>query len=419
MLPPSTIEPPGGWTKSNICGSSLPGGNYDASCTCPAQPGSATQCCILLDGTCQQPNAQGQCSGPFAAPSAKACTELSCRRPAITATAPTLNIKFKPQVALPGSTLFNGQEIIITGSTLGEYIAALYAFGVGAIGILATVMVAFGGMQWMLAAGDRGKIQAAKETISSAIVGLILALTAYLFLLAISPKLVRFRSLSLKTVVGVEETFNAGEIAFGARGRTQGSVILTREWLDNASSGVRTKYGSLIRSLQTPQVPEDMIYAIMYVESGGNPNAQSEDEKGDPLACGLMQLKPATANKTCEQLKNPQVGIEAGVAYLKQLANDTCPEKAYRINGTVAECRPPAVQSTTCRSGDLYYVAAAYNGGPGANCGSRDCPGSTWWECSKNSGYQETRNYVVKVEAARKCLQLLFLDPTLTKCPGS
>lgn len=322
-----------------------------------------------------------------------------------TKTKKPIEIRFKPQITLPGSKFIAGDTIKITGNTLGEYIAALYAFGVTAIGILATVMVAFGGMQWLLAAGDRGKVQSAKETISSAIIGLILALTAYMLLLIVSPKLVKFNSLSLVPVKGIEQGASSSteEVAAGARGATPSTATLSRNWLDATPTGVRTQYGALISSLLSPQVPEDMIYAIIYVESGGRPEVVSSAG-----ACGIMQLLPATAQKTCEQLKNAQVGIEAGVAYLKQLASNTCPDTARRRNNTVAQCKPPAVQSTNCTNGNLNYVAAAYNGGVGANCGSRDCPGRTWWECQANPGYQETRDYVVKVQAARTKLQCLL-----------
>jgi soluble lytic murein transglycosylase-like protein len=55
--------------------------------------------------------------------------------------------------------------------------------------------------------------------------------------------------------------------------------------------------------------------------------------------------------------------------------------------------------------GDLNRVVAAYNGGPGANGPSRDCPGSLRWQCQwdnqaqtvPNKGYEITRKYVQRV----------------------
>ena len=57
----------------------------------------------------------------------------------------------------------------------------------------------------------------------------------------------------------------------------------------------------------------EMVAAIIQVESSWHP--KSESEAG---ACGLMQVipkwnpKPDGSLYTCEELKNPEVGIEAG-----------------------------------------------------------------------------------------------------------
>ncbi|MEK7631235.1 MAG: pilin, partial [Patescibacteria group bacterium] len=256
LIAPAGEPPPGGWTQDKICASYA--GVYATSCTCPTVAAATTQCCVLFNGMCEQPTASGACTTAFSSPSTLPCTALSCRSEQ--AQPAPVGIAFKPQLTLPGSKFIAGESIIITGNTLGEYIAALYVFMVGAIGILATVMTMYGGLRWVLAAGDRGKIQEAKETISSAIIGVILALSAYLLLLTISPKLVKFTSLTLKPVKPIEQVFAEGEVSDGARGAAIGAATLTRDWLDG-TTGVRTQYGSLITSLQNSQVPADMIYA--------------------------------------------------------------------------------------------------------------------------------------------------------------
>jgi len=320
--------------------------------------------------------------------------------PEIAASQTTTPIKFKPQLPIPGSELFNGQEIIITGSTLGEYVAALYVFVVSAIGILAALLIMYGGLKWLTAGGDRGRVQDAKDQISSAIIGILLTFGAYLLLLMISPKLVKFNSLFISPIPKRIAAYES-EKAFDARGQGLGTVSIgdMDTWLNDATNGIRVKYGSLIRSLATSQIPADLIYAIIFVESGGRTNLTSPAG-----ACGIMQILPGTAGKTCDELKNPTVGIQAGVTYLKKLADDTCPDTAVRKDGSVAQCNPPDVKESGCSDGNPFYVIAAYNGGQGANCGSVDCPGKTWWLCEANTGYQETRDYVLKVQAAQKKL---------------
>lgn len=387
-------------------------GTYFASIECAAGSTQTptrlpTQCCFYVQGNCEAPYASGACPSIAGLPTGQVlqgacstlpqCTGLGAQpRAALTVQEPK-KIFFTPQLPIPGSSLFNGQEIVVTGSTLGEYIAALYVMVVGAIAILAAVMIFYGGLKWLTAAGNRGRVQDAKETISSAIIGIVLAFGAYILLLTISPNLVKFRSLELRPVSTIQQKFS-NEVAFGARGATMGTVSLSNpiDWLDNAQYGVRRQYGTIIAPLATPQVPIDLIYAIIFVESGGRPEVVS-----GAGACGIMQLLPSTAKRTCLELQDPAIGIPAGVAYLKELASDTCPQTAVRKDNSVAKCQPPDAQPTGCTKGDLYYVAAAYNGGKGANCGSIDCPGYTWWECAKNTGYLETRNYVAKVEDAR------------------
>lgn len=62
-------------------------------------------------------------------------------------------------------------------------------------------------------------------------------------------------------------------------------------------------------------VESELIKAIIWAESSFNPNAVSN--KG---AVGLMQLMPATARAMgFENFSDPEINIEAGVRYFKQL----------------------------------------------------------------------------------------------------
>lgn len=385
-------------------------GSYATPCHCSQtlapQTGSnltnVVACCVYGPNNCSP------LAGPSCVDSVSNGTLLTARYVASACTAirecdtanatlpeekPTTPIRFKPQLPIPGSAIFNGQEIILTGSTLGEYIAALYVFVVSAISILAAVLVFYGGIIWLTAGGDRGRVQTAKEQISSAIAGIIIAFGAYLLLLTISPKLVRFNSLEIKPV---PTRLAAFEEVPAPGGRLPSGTIslngLDQTWYSN----VRAKYGSYITSaLQAyPTLEEKLVYALIFIESSGNPNAQSG------LACGLMQVKPSTAGYAdCDRLLDPQTNINAGVAYLARLFQIVCPSEPS-CNTAATKC-----PGTNHRL-DYTYVLAAYNGGPGANCYSNACAdGQTKWECTKNEqpppgGYSPTRDYVVNVPAA-------------------
>lgn len=88
---------------------------------------------------------------------------------------------------------------------LGAYIGGLYKFLAGAIGILATVMVFYGGIQWIAAAGNASRIKDAKETIFSSLIGVVIALGSYLLLYVINPNLINLRPPALKSVVPIEQ----------------------------------------------------------------------------------------------------------------------------------------------------------------------------------------------------------------------
>lgn len=309
-------------------------------------------------------------------------------------------VSFRVTVSLPGSKFLAGQSVNITGETLGEYIAALYFFLVSAAGILAAGMIFYSGIRWLTAGGNRGAVQDAKDRILSSLIGLGLALGAYLILVTISPKLVKFNSLSVRQVASQQQSFAGQEISIEEyRGvATLGTVAVSREWY----TGVYNKYNNFITPVATNGLDPKLMYAIMLVESGGFERATS---RANPPACGLLQLRVSTAqpylpekpNLTCADLYDPALNVKASAGYLKSLLSDTCPTSARKRDGSRVQCD---ASKTHCTNGNLTYVIAAYNGGQGANCSSVTCPGQTWWECTGNPGYAETRNYVQKVLSA-------------------
>ena len=139
-------------------------------------------------------------------------------------------------------------------------------------------------------------------------------------------------------------------------------------------------------------VDPNLVKAIIQAESSGNKNAIHVDRDGK-ASFGLMQVRPDTAKRydsnlislsdaqIGERLKDPDYNVEIGTAYLQDLASKY--------------------------GDDLNKVVAAYNGGPGANKPSVDCPGSMRWQCQwdntaqtvPNTGYAVTRNYVTKVNS--------------------
>src|SRR3989344_695892 len=80
------------------------------------------------------------------------------------------------------------------GQFLACYVSSLYVFFVRAAVILAVLMIVIGGLRWLLAVGDAGKIKDAKEIIIGAITGLVLALISWVLFAQINSKLVNFQT---------------------------------------------------------------------------------------------------------------------------------------------------------------------------------------------------------------------------------
>lgn len=138
-------------------------------------------------------------------------------------------------------------------------------------------------------------------------------------------------------------------------------------------------------------VPEDLILAVIKVESEFDPNAESSVG-----ARGLMQMMPSTfewltgkehlcENLSAQKLYDPEVSIRYGTYYLRYL-----------------------YQKFDC---NWETALAAYNGGEGNVAKWLNDP--QYSDADGNLTYipfKETRNYVQKVSDAREMYQNLYFE---------
>ncbi|OGL73415.1 hypothetical protein A3F28_00880 [Candidatus Uhrbacteria bacterium RIFCSPHIGHO2_12_FULL_57_11] len=110
-------------------------------------------------------------------------------------------------IPIPGFKGFSEIKVTEAGQTrtldipfIAQYIQAIYNYVLGIVGIIATVMIVYGGIRWLTAAGNMTTIGDAKKMITNAVVGVIIALGSYLILFTINPELVRLRSLRLELI---------------------------------------------------------------------------------------------------------------------------------------------------------------------------------------------------------------------------
>lgn len=123
-------------------------------------------------------------------------TGVTATPPPAAAPAPaqTPGIIFEPEVPLPQ---FVGGAI--SADTFAQYLRAVFITFIWSVGGLAVVMIIFGGVRWVAAAGEPARINQAREIINNALIGLIIALVSVVLLNLISGRLTNFQGLTLKS----------------------------------------------------------------------------------------------------------------------------------------------------------------------------------------------------------------------------
>ncbi len=98
--------------------------------------------------------------------------------------------QYTPMVRIPG--------LPATGSiSLSMYLVGLYNFLVSIVGIVAVMMMIVGGMRYITAGGSSSAIGDAKDIISNAVAGLVIAIFAWVIVVAINPPIKKLKHLAL------------------------------------------------------------------------------------------------------------------------------------------------------------------------------------------------------------------------------
>ena len=88
-----------------------------------------------------------------------------------------------------------------TTKPIATYIKVIYKYAIGIVGILATVVMMYGGLLWIMAGGSPERVADAKSWIVASVTGLVLALTSSFILYTINPALVEFKITDVTNVV--------------------------------------------------------------------------------------------------------------------------------------------------------------------------------------------------------------------------
>lgn len=88
----------------------------------------------------------------------------------------------------------------LTTEYIALYVAGAYQFLISIVGVIAALMIIYGGYLYITAGGDATRAGKGKERILNALLGLTLAFGSYLILFVINPNLVNFTALELSAV---------------------------------------------------------------------------------------------------------------------------------------------------------------------------------------------------------------------------
>ncbi len=115
-------------------------------------------------------------------------------------------------------------EFRVAPDNIGEYFNVIFLIAIGLCGVLAVIMIVIGGIQYMGDESVFGKTQA-KERITKAILGLIIALGAFALLNTINPELLGGGGLNIKQVTAEIEGDTDAPVTMGSSGTIEPSSV--------------------------------------------------------------------------------------------------------------------------------------------------------------------------------------------------
>jgi hypothetical protein len=203
----------------------------------------------------------------------------------------------------------SGLTSVSTSGGFGDYLSKIYSYSIAIAGVLAVLMLVWGGFKYMTTDSILGKSDG-KEIVNNALLGLVLVFASWLILYTINPNLVNwnlnFGISTYKGVVATNGTDASGDI-FGAltkqldNGKQQAADLKTQA--DNTVSNVYKAYGDYYGGANgTIDLTKPENLAIF--------------QETDPAGYNLMQEDLAAANQTAEILKEQSKMVSETTAAL-------------------------------------------------------------------------------------------------------
>jgi len=299
-----------------------------------------------------------------------------------------------------------------------QLVSGVNAWLVGILAIVASIMFVIAGFRLVTSNGNPSVLQDAKSMIINVAIGFTIVLSAWLLLDLFMKSLLSDSEQGLgpwneikcvdqpvartdpdRLDIRISEVSLPGYLSDGSRGTAfqPGQTSFTQADLATVAGLSAQEADALIEVAAANEnlSPEQArnLQALMRVESGGCRNVVS------PVgALGCMQVMPDTARQYDPALRSMS-DSQVRAQLLTQEYNIALGTQIY-------------ADLYDKLGGQEQLVFAAYNAGEGSLQASSDCPGLMRWQCewdspgchetgrtncTPNTGYIETRNYVQKV----------------------
>lgn len=258
-------------------------------------------------------------------------------------------------------------------------------FLVNTVGVIATLFLVIGGIVLVISGANKGLYETGKKIITNTIIGTAIVLMAWIgintiltisgftraniglsgnwFELQCSTAPGTTAGGAVTPAPGGEGTPSPGGIA-PSPGGIQGETPTNCTPCVTASGGWNVNECKIAIQAAAPQLnfsgdKTALIKSIMWQESKANLGADRTETDGKQ-SCGPMQV--LTGDKGCAELKNKTNAVAYGVDFLN---NKVIPQAQTYLNKYKKEDNSDFAL--------LELIAAAYNGGAGANAESADC----------------------------------------------
>jgi hypothetical protein len=292
--------------------------------------------------------------------------------------------------------------------------------------IIATIFVLLAGMQLVISVDNADTRSVAKRLLTNSIIGLVIVLASWFFVDTIM-KILLNNSTPVQYGVWHEITcdpqrtfprspaqIRINASAFSDQGfDPQGFPVYDtpgRVTAAAAARGVPTDTSSPSPSTPSGSTPENIEGNIENIRDAGE---TAEMARAAALEAGLTEEQAdyyvalvQKESSMCQNKVGPQT--KYGQAYgcsqmLLSTARGLDPSATpERLTNDDAYSLAMGAEYFRSRlelyDGDTTRALAAYNGGTKANEQSSVCPGMMAWQCPRNSGYQQTRDYVSTID---------------------